>query len=104
MSDRELIRITSGFTKGILNKRESKSMCFAVSFPLQGYLSFCGLEAEIIEGEIKLNKEVWNHFWLRLPDGRILDPTANQFKTPDGKEMPKIFIGNKPEWYKVVTK
>lgn len=103
MSDKELIKIASGFTKGLLNKRESKNMCFAVSLPLQGYLSICGVETEIIHGEIELKNEICNHFWLKLPCGRILDATANQFKTPEGKEMPKIFIGKKPEWYKIIS-
>jgi len=101
MSDKELLKITSQFTKGILGKHQSSSMCFAVSAPLQGFLSVCGFETQLIEGEIEVSKnELWNHFWLKLPDGRILDATANQFRTPDNKEMPKIYLGEKPNWYK----
>jgi len=104
MTDTEIKKIASGFTKGLLGKRKSNSMCLAVTAPLQGYLSFCGLETELIEGEIKVGKITWNHFWLKLPDGRILDPTANQFKTPDGKDMPKLYLGKKPDWYKLIKK
>ena len=41
------------------------------------------------------------HFYLLLPDGRILDPTASQFIAPDGSDMPEIYLGAKPEWYNV---
>jgi hypothetical protein len=104
MTDKELIKITGQFTKGLLGKRKSNGMCFAVSAPLQGYLSACGLETELIEGEIKIGKDIHNHCWLKLPDGRILDPTANQFKTPDGKDMPITYLGKKPKWYKLIKK
>ena len=52
ITDKELIKITTQFTKGILGKRKSEGMCFAVCAPLQGYLSICKIETELIEGEI----------------------------------------------------
>ena len=48
-----------------------------------------------------IGKDIFNHYWLKLPDGRILDPTASQFKTPEGEEMPKMYLGEKPKWYKL---
>ncbi len=108
MSDKELIKISSQFAKGILGKRNSKAMCFAVSSALQGYLSICGVSTFLIEGEILVKSEngsknvTWNHFWLQLDDGRILDATSDQFLTPDGKKMPKTFLGAKPEWYTII--
>lgn len=41
------------------------------------------------------------HYWLDMLDGNILDPTASQFKRPNGKRMPQIYHGPKPEWYHV---
>lgn len=98
-----LHRIVSGFRKGILGKRSSAAMCFAVCAPLQGYLSMLGYDAEMVEGKMRykdvgINSE---HYWLRLSDGRIIDPTADQFKAPDGSQMPAVYIGEKPEWYRV---
>ena len=104
MGDKELIRVATSFTKGVLGKKEPTGMCYAVSCSLQGYLSLCDLETELIEGDIKIGKDIFNHYWLKLPDGRILDPTASQFKTPEGEEMPKMYLGEKPKWYKLKKK
>lgn len=96
MTDRDLRSICRGFRNGLLNSDPSKGMCFIVSTALQGYLSVCGIETKLIEGEVKNGKEVWNHYWLELPDGRIIDSTMDQFD-----DRHKIFIGIKPKRYKV---
>jgi hypothetical protein len=96
MRDREISKIASGIRRGILEKRPSDRMCLAVCLPLQGYLSACGLDTELVEGDFGHT----NHYWLRLPDGRILDPTADQFSTPS-RSMPKVYMGPLPEWYTV---
>jgi hypothetical protein len=104
MSDKELIRITTQFTRGLLGRKKVKSMCFVATAPLQGFLSACGVETKLLEVEIEIETKdeihIWNHFCLELEDGRILDPTANQFKTPEGEEMPNVYLGKKPKWYK----
>jgi hypothetical protein len=64
-------------------------MCFAVSAALQGYLSSCGVETELVEADFGHT----NHFWLRLPDGRILDPTADQFG------LSPVYLGKLPTKY-----
>jgi hypothetical protein len=102
MAKDKLHRIVSEFRKGILGKRPSADMCRAVCLPLQGYLSMAGYEAEFIEGEIDINNAVFDHVWLELPDGRIIDPTADQFSKPDGAPMPPVYIGEQPEWYLTV--
>lgn len=102
MGDRELLKITTSFTKGILGKDEPTGKCFMVCSALQGYLSICDLKTILVEGEIKVKKYTYNHFWLLLPDGRILDPTASQFNVLNGVDMPKTYLGEKPEYYKLV--
>jgi hypothetical protein len=104
VEDKELIKTATQFTKGILGKRKSNSMCFVVSIALQGYLSILGIESTIVEGEIKNENTLHNHFWLKLSDGRILDATADQFLMPDGKKMPRTFLDKKPKWYKIIKK
>ena len=102
MTDKQLIKITTQFTKGIIGKRnKTDGYCFMVSAALQSYLNLLhGMRCELIEGEIRPNKgAAWNHFWLELEDGRILDPTADQFKDPDGSDRPMVYIGKKPKWY-----
>ena len=93
--------VVTEFRDGMLEGRPSNRMCFALCAPLQGYLSFCGFQTELVEGAI----EDSNHYWLLLagnppPEfaGWIIDPTADQFST-DERPMPAIYIGPKPYWY-----
>ena len=92
MRDRTLIEIACEFRKGMLGGRPPTMMCFAISAPLQGYLSCLGLETELIKGELH-NTE---HYWLKLSDGRILDVTADQFV----QNLPPIYLGKQPKHYK----
>jgi hypothetical protein len=91
MRDKTLIRIARDFRAGILQGRPSTLMCAAVSFPLQGFLSaLYGIETEVE----KIDLDDANHVFLRLPDGRILDATADQF----GLEA--VYLGPMPERYR----
>src|SRR5208337_1185750 len=83
-------KLVAEFRKGILGKRPSTNMCFVVSAPLQGYLhACCGVDCELESGMIG----DYEHFWLRLQNGLILDPTADQFMTPEGDKMPEVYVG-----------
>lgn len=99
MDDKELLKFVTGFRYGILGKNSPNKRCYMVCLPLQGILSFENIEAKLIRGEIRIGDTFFEHFWLNLPDGRVLDPTASQFNAPDGSKMPEIYIGEKPEWY-----
>ena len=88
MTDRDLKSLCAGFRKGLIKKREGDMMCGVVSYALHGYLSFLGIKAEIEDVVLKHS----NHVFLRLPDGRVLDATADQFGGP------KIYLGS-PLWY-----
>ena len=79
----------TAFRRGILEKRESVGMCFVVCSPLAGYLSVCGIKTELE----KVNFPHANHCWLRLPDGRIIDPTADQFG------LDAVYLGGLPLAY-----
>lgn len=94
---KELRKIVSGFRAGILGVRSSVAMCCAVCLPLQGYLAIAGYETEFIDGEVCFDDgTVCGHVWLRLPDGRILDPTADQFEELG---LPPVYIGALPPAY-----
>lgn len=104
MSDEELHRIAVDFRDGILGNGLSASMCFAVSAPLQCFLSMAyGYETEMAEAVIIVDTDDGalgcRHWFLRLTDGRILDPTADQFKTPLDTDMPPVYLGTLPTWY-----
>ena len=90
MSDRELLSMARSFRKGILGKRPSDMMCFAVCAPLQAYLAIFGVELELVEADFGRV----NHVWLALSDGRILDPTADQFGI-----KPAVYLGPIPSAY-----
>jgi hypothetical protein len=96
----KLHKIASDFRGGILGTMPSALMCFAVCAPLEGFLRVCGYDVELVEGTVELpNGRVAQHYWLALPDGRVLDPTADQFTKPTGEPMPEVYIGERPGWY-----
>lgn len=94
----KLKKIVEEFRGGLLDHRPSGSMCFMVSSALAGYLSFSGYDCKLTKGYVG----ECEHFWLTLPDGIIIDPTADQFPQPTGDDMPKVYIGEKPDWYRLV--
>lgn len=90
MTDKQLLRFATQFRKGILNGGHSNMACFAVSAPLVALLSVHGVKGELIEGDLGH----CNHFWIQLEDGRVLDPTADQFNAFEGfKPMPPVYLG-----------
>lgn len=91
----QIADIAKGFRKGMLGDRPAKQWCVAVSCSLAGFLKFCGYSCEIINGSIGYCQ----HCWIALGSGLILDPTADQFRNPSGEFMPKVYIGEKPDWY-----
>lgn len=99
---KELTKIVTQFRKGILGKRKTgpKKMCFVVCAPLQGFLHGCGYFTTLVQGDIIIDGEVHEHWWLSYKD-LIIDPTASQFLKPDGTEMPEVYIGEKPDWYQI---
>ena len=95
MNDRELKRIALEFRKGILAGSPSDMMCFAICAPLESYLVVCH---EFVTHMEEVDFGCVNHCWLRLEDGRILDPTADQFSGKTLK-LPKVYLGEVPEIY-----
>lgn len=89
MTKRELVTLARQFRRGILDGGSSKSMCFAVCWPLSGLLEAAGVQTELVEGDFGFV----NHFWLKLPNGDILDPTADQFG------LAPIYVGQLPDVY-----
>jgi len=106
MTEKEIIKTATSFRKGILGKRSPLKMCYAICAPLSSFLRLCGCENELTEGEIKLNSHnkgiVIGHYWLTLPNGKIIDPTASQFNGMGNEDMPIVYFGKKPKWYKIL--
>lgn len=93
MSDEEIIKFAREFREGILDGRASQGFCYAICAPLAPLLALNGVPCDIEEGAVG----PINHYWLRLrDDGRILDPTADQF--PELR-LPRVYLGVKPSQY-----
>ena len=91
MTDKGLIRMAAQFRKGLLGKHSSHLKCAMVAYPLESLLSMMGIECKA--REVKLSRHIiGNHVFLILSDGRVLDPTADQFG-----EAP-VYLG-KPQWF-----
>ncbi len=102
MSDKELLKIVTEFTKGIIGNGSSENKCFMVCSPLHTYLNMFGGNVQMVSGSLNINGRIQQHNWLKLKDGRIIDPTADQFNAALKKEMPRIYFGKKPSYYKTV--
>lgn len=95
MNTKELLCAAREFRDGIVGNEPSERMCFMVCAPLHGYLRFVGEDVDLIQGTVSGVE----HYWLRLKNGDVLDPTADQFTTTD-QPMPEIYIGKQPKWYR----
>lgn len=90
MSDAELIAFAADFREGILDGGPSNWMCAAVCWPLAGLLRFNGIDCDCIESDLGH----CNHIWIRLADGRALDPTADQFNQMfPSLNFPPVYLG-----------
>lgn len=88
MTDKKLVKLASDFRKGILGRGKSDWMCFAICAPLVNLLELYGVRATMVEVDLG----DMNHFWLKLDDGRALDPTADQFNRY-GLALPPVYLG-----------
>ena len=109
MSDEELAKeyireVAKDFGDEIINGiggGSSARMCDAVCLPLQGYLSAIeGIETKAVHGDFKLpSGQTLEHWWLVLPDGEILDPTADQLEAHGYPRLPRVYVGKRPSFY-----
>ncbi len=97
----EIIEIATDFREGMLEGKSSTSMCWILSHPLAGFLSFCGIDCgSVVDGNVKQGPLSLHHCWIDMRNGIILDPTADQFVSPETNEpMPPVYLGKKPFWY-----
>ncbi len=89
MTDSELVKFATEFREGILGNESSDMMCFVVVAPLSGLLQFHGIENKVVGGDVGGEYDC-NHVWIQLSDGRVLDPTADQFV---GENLPPVYLG-----------
>lgn len=89
VKDKTLMEIASSFRDGILDGESSELMCAAVCWPLSALLrGVYRFPCECVESDLGHI----NHIWISLPDGRALDPTADQFSTSESP-LPPVYLG-----------
>jgi hypothetical protein len=89
VNDKEIIEFATSFREGILDGRPSEMMCFMVCAPMESLLNMYGVKCEMVNGE----DDERNHYWLKLADGRVLDPTADQFNGSQHRNLPSVYLG-----------
>lgn len=90
MRDEDLVRVAMEFRQGMLGDHPSAMACAMVSWPLAGLLhSLYSLDCECVESDLGH----CNHVWIRLADGRALDPTADQFNHFSDCDFPPVYLG-----------
>lgn len=88
LTTRKLKTFAEEFSYQILDGKPSKGQCAKISWALSGYLSFMGLPNDVYESQVGR----WNHLWIKLWNGKIIDCTADQFNRGKRKH-PKVYIG-----------
>jgi hypothetical protein len=89
MNDKQLVKFTAAFKRGILGKSSSDGACFMVCAPLVSLLNLHGVAAELVNRKMGNG----NHYWIKLADGRVLDPTAEQFNNRSVSQWPPVYLG-----------
>ena len=89
MTDLDLIEYASKFRRAIIGDASSAWWCAAISAPLCASLCAIGVPVQIVENDLG----DCNHVFLRLADGRILDPTADQFNLFNKVVLPGVYLG-----------
>jgi hypothetical protein len=94
-ADRKLVDTALSFRNGIIGQASSRRMCFAVCAPLLPLLAFYdkGFRGTLAESDVLNGDIIWSHVFIVLEDGRVLDPTADQFNDLFAEQMPKVYLG-----------
>jgi hypothetical protein len=87
MTDNELRNFVIAFRRGLLGRRASTQACFMLCAPLSTLLTIHGVPNTLVE--VWLKRPPRNHVWLKLSDGRALDPSADQFNAG----LPPVYLG-----------
>lgn len=93
MKDAHIIKFAKSFRHGMIGRKAGDYACFMICAPLAPLLRHHGVKAEVRDGWIQLDIGSMNHFWISLPDGRVLDPTAEQFNKHLGLSLPRVYLG-----------
>lgn len=77
------------FRDAVLQGRPSERMCAAISAPLHDALKILAVPNELMVTDLG----ECNHIFLRMRDGTVLDPTADQFNWCSAEQLPGVYLG-----------
>ena len=107
LTDADLIQAAKEYRECVIDSQHCQhlhdigflSMHFMICEPLAGNLSFLGCEAWFVSGKVALpDGSEGHHGWLKLPDGRVLDPLGDSFNEVEGfRKLPAIYLGKPTE-------
>jgi hypothetical protein len=89
MTDQEVCLYATDFRRAILGDAPSDRMCAAISAPMCSALGVLEVPVELVKSDFG----AFNHVFLDLLDGRLLDPTADQFNWLNVCAFPAIYVG-----------
>jgi hypothetical protein len=85
----ELSNYTREFRDAVLQGSSSEWMCVALSAPLHAAFQARGIPSQLVVSDLGF----CDHIFLRLPDGQVLDPTADQFNWCSLQKLPGVYLG-----------
>ncbi|CAN7600352.1 hypothetical protein [Acidovorax delafieldii] len=77
------------FRETVLQGCSSQRMCVALSAPLHAAFRARGTASELLIADLG----ECEHVFLRLADGQVLDPTADQFNPFSREKLPGVYLG-----------
>ena len=89
MTDQELTSYATEFRRAIIGGSSSAWWCAAISAPLSAALDVMGVPTTLAESDLGH----CNHIFILLQDGRVLDPTADQFNWCSREELTGVYLG-----------
>jgi hypothetical protein len=91
VTDHDILQFAKDFRAAILGDGDSAWMCAAISGPLCAALNVQGVYCHLVESDLG----ECNHVFIQLDDGRVLDPTADQFNWCSRVPLPGVYLGEK---------
>lgn len=87
--DAAILSFATEFREAILMGGASARMCAAISGPLCAAFEVIGIPCGLVETDLG----ECNHVFLQMGDGRVLDPTADQFNGCSREQLPGVYLG-----------
>jgi hypothetical protein len=85
----DLLTYAREFREAVLQGDSSERMCVALSAPLHAALQVRCTPTQLVASDLG----ECEHIFLQLADGRVLDPTADQFNWCSRQKLPGVYLG-----------